>query len=431
MQYMADCVRKASPEDMKRLLLLARTSPSDAASLISRTQALDADLLTRFADKWDWMAVSCNTACAWSIDLIEGFRARWYWDGVFHGGLTGNKGLPWSDELIDAFKDDWDWRRLERDLDFGDRLRFGKVYEDDRTGELSRSESLPWTEELIGRYADRWDWELLSGNRALPWSHSLIERFKSRWDWHRLSSNDRLPWSSRLVYEFRDSWDWSSLLRDQSVTWSREHFEEIRSAALAYFRRHESFDVSVLPVSVEFVERHFRDNPWPSWELSCNTKLPWSAELIRQHHDYWDWEALSANTALAWSPELINEFAERWDWTALSSNQGLPWSDELISRFEHLWSWEALSQNAAAQAATQLTKRYSSRWSLSGSYLGGDLPAAEAPLRGRRNQESRERASPDITHPIPMLRRHQIIEVMECIDLSAITHIEVHADPFL
>jgi hypothetical protein len=41
--------------------------------------------------------------------------------------------------------------------------------------------------------------------------------------------------------------------------------------------------------------------------------------------------------------DLIERFADRWDWRGPSSNEALPRSLELIERFEDRWSYEALS----------------------------------------------------------------------------------------
>jgi hypothetical protein len=73
----------AADEKTSWLMRLAQSHPRDLVSLLSSTQALDYDLLARFEDKWDWIGVSCNTACPWSIELIERFKDRFHWEGIF------------------------------------------------------------------------------------------------------------------------------------------------------------------------------------------------------------------------------------------------------------------------------------------------------------------------------------------------------------
>jgi hypothetical protein len=417
----------AANEKTSWLMRLAQSHPRDLVCLISSTQALDYDLLERFEDKWDWIGVSCNTACPWSIELIQRFKDRFHWEGIFDGGLTGNARLPWSEGLIETFKDYWDWRRIECELELGDRLMFGTAYDHCATGELSRSEALPWTDELISRYVDRWDWEILSSNRSLPWSRALVKRFEEHWHWGRLSSNDRLPWSSAFVLEFGHRWDWTILLREQQVVWSPGHVEYIRKCALAFFSGRDDFDTSVVPLSVDIVDRHFRDDPWGRNDFACSATLPWSVELIRRHADYWDWVTLSANPLLPWSTDLIDEFAELWCWDHLSSNPGLPWSDEFVIRHEDRWCWEALSNNAAVRGFALTNERYGSQLRPMAAVRS---PSLTRRITNRRGTGGREQPVLDFFRSRPVLSRDEIIEAMDNVDLSEATNSLDNENPF-
>ncbi len=137
--------------DRKRLVaLLKRISYEEIVLFLTIRQALDGNLMERFAD-----------------------HLYWGGDDRDYPGLSGNSSLPWSPELIERFADRWDY------------------------WELSRNTSLPWSIELIERVADRWVWGSLSNNESLPWSVDLLDRFADRWDWLVLSSNSSLPWSLR------------------------------------------------------------------------------------------------------------------------------------------------------------------------------------------------------------------------------------------
>ena len=144
--------------------LLKRVPLETAVALLSRTQALDVELIDRFAKHWDWPELSINKSMPWSPELIEHFADRWDWDM-----LSFNTALPWPREIVGQFEDVLHW-----------------VDKVDLVG-LSGNGTLPWSQELVERFEERWNWDALSGNGSLPWSIELIERFKERWDWRRYS----------------------------------------------------------------------------------------------------------------------------------------------------------------------------------------------------------------------------------------------------
>lgn len=120
--------------DRKRLVaLLKRVSYEEIVLFLTIRQALDGNLIARFADHWCWWDLSENTTLPWSLDLIERFADRWNWLG-----LSSNTALPWSIELIERFEDRWDW------------------------GSLSCNTALPWSLDLIERFEDRWYWTCLT-----------------------------------------------------------------------------------------------------------------------------------------------------------------------------------------------------------------------------------------------------------------------------
>ena len=47
---------------------------------------------------------SYNKALPWSLELIERYEDRWYWQS-----LSENETLPWSIELIERYEDHWQW----------------------------------------------------------------------------------------------------------------------------------------------------------------------------------------------------------------------------------------------------------------------------------------------------------------------------------
>ena len=376
------------------IALLKRIGREKATKLLARTQALDAALLQRYENSWDWALLSGNEALPWSLELIERFRDRWNW---VVGGLSANESLPWSLELIQRYEHRWNWGgehgvddsglsgneslpwSLELIERYEDRWGWGNEGVPERS--LCSNEALPWSPELLERYADRWNWgedgflePSLSSNEALPWSPELIERYVDRWYWPSLSYNKALPWSLELIERYKDRWSWAFLSENPALPWSLElieRFEDRLDWTGEPFSAGGMSANEVLPWSLELLERFERR--WEWGRISENPALPWSHELIERYLVVWNWGGepfyaggLSSNEGLPWSLDLIERYADRWDWALLSSNRAVPWSLDLIERYEDRWCWSKLSGNEALPWSLELIERFEDRWDWDG-----------------------------------------------------------------
>ncbi len=101
---------------------------------------------------------------------------------------------------------------------------------------------------------------------------------------------------------------------------------------------------------------------WNWANISRNTAISWSVDLIESFKDDWDWSALSGNPALPWDDYLIASYRDRWDWMWLSDNAGVPWSEDLIACYEDKWHWPWLSGNKSLPWSPNLLDRYAKRW---------------------------------------------------------------------
>jgi hypothetical protein len=317
------------------ITILKRIPSKEAIFFLSTWQALDGDLINRFAERWDWGfglhkgGISCNEALLWSPELIERFENRWSWDG-----FSCNEALPWSLDLIKRFEDRWEWSGL------------------------SYNEGLPWSLNLIERFETRWDWGGLSCNKALPWSPEFIERFEDRWVWRWLSWNEAPPWSLDLIERFENHWEWPWLCLNEALPWSLDLIERFKNRwDLEWLTENKA-----LPWSLDLIERFKAPSRWSG--LSKNRGLPWSRDLIERFKNRWDWENLSTNEGLPWSLDLLERFKNRWNWENLSINGGLPWSLDLIERFEDRWDWRRLSNNKGLPWSLDLIERFEDRWNL-------------------------------------------------------------------
>jgi hypothetical protein len=345
---------------------------------LSAHYPIDSDLLERYADEWDWKALSANPALNWRRELIDCYKDKWDW-----GRLSCNAALPWSAELIEHFEDHWSWGLplssntvLPWSLDIIERYAGRWDW-----GYLSENANLPWTLEFIERYGDRWNWgnsddvdsenpfTLMSGlsaNPALPWSLKFLEHYADRWDWGWLSWNSALPWSQDLLDCYADRWDWTN--DSGRGDFRRGFFDRLAMEypGLWYWTGFDGLsDNPGLPWTLELIERYF--DRWDWRGLARNPGLPWNPQLIKCYAERWDWSALSENTALPWTQGLIDCYADRWDWSALSGNKALPWTEDLIERYVDRWDWgkiwnSGLSANRALPWSAAFLARFESRW---------------------------------------------------------------------
>ena len=68
--------------------------------------------------------------------------------------------------------------------------------------------------------------------------------------------------------------------------------------------------------------------------------------LREKYADKLDWKEVSGNTNIFWSVQMLEKFKRRIDWTALSRClQEENVSAELLEKFKDNWNWEELSDN--------------------------------------------------------------------------------------
>lgn len=96
--------------------------------------------------------------------------------------------------------------------------------------------------------------------------------------------------------------------------------------------------------------------------LSQRENFPWSAELLEEFADRWNWRLLASNEGIIWNTPLIERFLKRVDFRALSARPDLPWTPELISQYADRWDWQALSGNPGLPWSYELLKAHEERW---------------------------------------------------------------------
>ncbi len=66
-------------DERQRWVALLVNSDLGVVTFLSQRFSLSLDLLERFADRWDWEALSKNKSLPWSLALLERFADRWSW----------------------------------------------------------------------------------------------------------------------------------------------------------------------------------------------------------------------------------------------------------------------------------------------------------------------------------------------------------------
>lgn len=215
-------------------------------------------------------------------------------------------------------------------------------------------------------------------SRLYPWTEQLLIELESTGliDWDSISWNCEVLWTESLLQRFNTKLVWHDeclgldLSGNTKIPWSIELIE-------LYYDKWNwgCFGLSTnssLPWSITLIELYEDEWDWYVG-LSENQALPWSTELIERFLENWNWGSgggLSSNVSLPWSTNFINRYIDRWNWgkDGLSSNPSLPWSYAFIEHYHDLWDWDALSKNTGLPWSSLLIERYEKKWTWSGFY---------------------------------------------------------------
>jgi hypothetical protein len=85
------------------------------------------------------------------------------------------------------------------------------------------SSDYPLTEGMLEKYADKLDWKEVIGNRDIHWNVPMLEKFKKRIDWHKFSqyANEDILTPS-AIEAFKEQWDWDELSENSSLPLTEE-----------------------------------------------------------------------------------------------------------------------------------------------------------------------------------------------------------------
>lgn len=123
------------------------------------------------------------------------------------------------------------------------------------------------------------------------------------------------------------------------------------------------------------LDRYMEDVDWK--EISDNRDIRWTTALLGKFKNKIDWEILSStydrdNTIF--TEAHLEKFKDHWNWAELSRNTYIPFSVDLIDAFAQNWDWDTLITNRSVEQFIDLEflmkyKHYISAEKLWDSYV--------------------------------------------------------------
>lgn len=109
-----------------------------------------------------------------------------------------------------------------------------KVLSNDFMQEIAKEEAwkelsgdFKWTESLLEKYQDKVDWQEVSENRDILWTIPMIQKFKNRIDWDKFSRNANTETLSEAFLDaFKDKWNWAELSSNSNLELSHNLLEK-------------------------------------------------------------------------------------------------------------------------------------------------------------------------------------------------------------
>lgn len=88
------------------------------------------------------------------------------------------------------------------------------------------SNDFNWSETLLEKYQDKVDWNEISRNRNILWTIPMIQKFKNRINWDTFSEYfDKIEGemvTENIIETFKDKWNWHELSQNSNVSLSFE-----------------------------------------------------------------------------------------------------------------------------------------------------------------------------------------------------------------
>ena len=78
-----------------------------------------------------------------------------------------------------------------------------------------------WSEALLEKYQDKVDWNEISENRYIRWTVPMIQKFKNRINWEKFSQYiDEEVVTENIIETFKEKWNWHELSENTNIVLS-------------------------------------------------------------------------------------------------------------------------------------------------------------------------------------------------------------------
>ncbi len=134
--------------------------------------------------------------------------------------------------------------------------------------------------DFMQKIATEEAWKELSGD--FQWNESLLEKYQDKVDWHEVSENTNILWTIPMVQKFKNRIDWDKFSRHAEK-------EALTEAFIAAFK-----------------------DKWNWSELSENSNLELTHELLDKFSDYWVWEEIIDRYSNNLFDDMGIDFYERY-----------------------------------------------------------------------------------------------------------------------
>lgn len=348
-----------------------------------------AEIVTRYHDHLDWVALSKNPTAYWTVQILEDYADRldWNWFDM------ENKSLFWTKALIEKFKLRINWKVLssKRNVEWSEDL----IHEFEGNldfGILSNNDAVPWTPSLFANYRHRLNFAFLSANSNFCWTEKLVIDNESKWDWALLFKNEGMCWNETLIRRYHQKYYKSILLENKGIAWTSEMLEGLSewldASSINYINGWGALSIVnakwktpeiLCRFEKKFYIGYICSNTYLDWQgilstqlaerimshwhlpntvnvgilaLVSNTSFPWSDDLIERHAKVIDGNkelvsGLVRNIGFVKTKHFINRYADSINFRELSNQKEVQWSLDLLECYCDKWDWNWLSGNVA------------------------------------------------------------------------------------
>jgi hypothetical protein len=89
------------------------------------------------------------------------------------------------------------------------------------------SSNFNWSETTLEKYQDKVDWDEISENRNIRWTIPMIQKFQKKINWDKFSDYaDENILSESYLDAFKEKWNWRNLSNNSSINLTDELLEK-------------------------------------------------------------------------------------------------------------------------------------------------------------------------------------------------------------